>query len=225
VVAKRRPAVDKGYPLIEALERSTDPATWASHMVAERGCVKLGIIPAPFSLFPSISSDDDWDYWEKLSTLRKKLVRKLMACLRSGERPATGILEPVSAASKRVPIAPHLWDVLEPDLEDSSARASNLGYVAVRVHQSRRAALASAGNRSGDPRQDADIKARIQQVHAAAQKVCNQKDRAIGLKTLAEAIKRTGGYGADTIRSILNGTYEPARVRGFRRFVWKRSKQ
>jgi hypothetical protein len=225
VLAKRRPAVDEGYSLIEVLERSTDPAKWANHMKIERGCVEIGVIPAPFSPVPSISSDDeDWYYWEKLSTARKNLSRKLSVCLRSGEWLMTGILEPVSAASKRVLIAPHLWDILEPDFEDSSARASNLGYVAVRGHQSKRA-LASAKSRSVDLRRDADIRTRIQKVHAAAQRVCTQKDRAIGLKPLAEVIKGTGDYRPDTIRSILNGAYKPARIRGFSRFVWKRSKQ
>ena len=238
----KRPDIGKGHTLVEALEISTDPTKWASYMKIERGCVEIGVIPALFSPVPSISSDDeDWHYWEKLSQRRKEHSQKLRERLLSGEWTATGILEPVSASSTPVPIASHLWDVLEFDFEDCFARAGGLSYRAVRVFQHTprltgvpdQRALAPAPpagapkvkSRSRDLGQEAEIKFRIQQIHAAAHRVCTEKGRAIEFEPLAEEIKGTGNYKARTIRQILNGTYKPAKIRGFGPFEWKRPKR
>jgi hypothetical protein len=233
---------DKGDTLAEALEKSSGPRGWDRYMTIERGCMEIGVIPKLFSPVPIISSDhEDWHYWEKLSMVRKQLSQKLIKRLQTGEWTTTGILSPVSATSKRILIAPHFWGVLEPDFENSSARCGNLLYLDVQVFQltPRSAGLPDqralapappagapkAKSRSRDLGQEAEIKSRIQQVHAAAQRLCAEKGRAIEFEPLAEALKGTGNYKARTIRQILNGTYKPAKIRGFGPFEWKRPKR
>ena len=82
-----------------------------------------------------------------------------------------------------------------------------------------------AKSRSRDPGEEAKIRSRIEKVHAAAQRSCTKKRQAIGLKSLAEELKGTGDYSAGSIRKILNGTYGPAKRRGYGPFEWKRPKR
>ena len=76
-----------------------------------------------------------------------------------------------------------------------------------------------------DPGQEAEIKSRIQEVHAAAQRLCAKAERAIELEPLAAELDETRNYKAETIRQILNGTYGPAKRRGFGPFEWKGPKR
>jgi hypothetical protein len=79
--------------------------------------------------------------------------------------------------------------------------------------------------RAKDRKQEAKIGAGIEAVHAAARRYCTEKGRAIEFKALAEALEGKGDYKAGSIRLILNGTYGPAKRRGFGPFEWKPPKR
>jgi hypothetical protein len=72
-----------------------------------------------------------------------------------------------------------------------------------------------------DPGEEAVIKFRIEQVYAAARRLCAKKGFVPELAVLAEELEGMGDYGADAIRHILAGTYKPAKDRGYGRFEWK----
>jgi hypothetical protein len=88
-----------------------------------------------------------------------------------------------------------------------------------------RAAEGPPARRLRDPGQEAEIRSRIQKVHAAAQRLCTKKGGAIELAPLAAALDGTANYKAESIRQILTGTYKPAKARGFAPFEWKRPKR
>jgi hypothetical protein len=79
--------------------------------------------------------------------------------------------------------------------------------------------------RAKDRKHEAEIRARIQAVHAAARRRCAKKGGPMELAVLAEALKGTAGYRVNTIRAILNGTYRAAKRRGFGPFEWRRPKR
>jgi hypothetical protein len=72
-----------------------------------------------------------------------------------------------------------------------------------------------------DPEKEAKLRSRIQAVLTAAQRFCTKRGKPMELAVLAEALEGKGGYSAGSIRLILNGTYKPAKSRGYPSFKWK----
>ena len=65
--------------------------------------------------------------YEKRCAVRGPLEQAFIEKLRSGELVAIGLEVPVGASSRREMIAPELWEVIEPDFENSGASGGGGG--------------------------------------------------------------------------------------------------
>ena len=221
-------------------------AQFRRYMTIERNCLKARVISKPFGAAPNLIIGGSNRRWKRLSEVRETLSKKLVDRLRTGEWTATGILSPVSTTSERILILPHLWGVLEPDFEDSSAKSGNLLYLDVRVYQPTPrsagvpdqgalapAALANsakAKNRKS-PHESAEQSAArgnaYQAVHNMARRVFGKQSIVPEFDVMAKELAKPEynlEFKKETIRQILNGSYRPAVNTGIGRFEMKPQK-
>jgi len=124
------------YTLVEALERFSDPADWATSVASEQACLGAKII---FNRFgnPVLPLDGGNRNYRRLVKImereRQRLFEPFQMQLRRGELSATGLVYPISATSERVPIPADQWLFLRFDFEESRAFGGGITYFAIQV--------------------------------------------------------------------------------------------
>lgn len=140
-----------GTTLAEALQKYSDPNTWAKYMAIEEDCLQAGITFEHFGApVPHLTGGDR--KYRRLKRARNEaerlLVEPFVRRFRAGELVATGEVDPIiSYPPARVQIPPERWIVLRPNLEDSSVAGGGVMYRNILVHETR---LADSDSMHGD---------------------------------------------------------------------------
>jgi hypothetical protein len=131
---------EDGLPLADALRAYGDPKLWAAY---ENAHAELRSIPErPRWMAASRREREAWRgrYEGALSAARAAAQKARQALkldftrrLQRGEFVATGIKLPISERTERIVIPAHLWRVLVPNFEFSSAKRGEFQVVDVRI--------------------------------------------------------------------------------------------
>ena len=128
----------RGVPLVEALLRFGDQ----EDVSRVRELRSLGADSPLVSLSrDSVSQAHDRQQSELLK-LNARLVESFARRLREGALVASGFVAPLSPQSRRERINAALWEMLEPDFEQSSAGAEGIAWLKVLVSEPRTVAHA-----------------------------------------------------------------------------------